>query len=378
MNISLLAKRKQEKVFSDLLYGQCWEDPQIDRQAFKLESEDIVFSITSGGCNVLAFLLDKPKNIIALDFNPRQNFLLELKMAAFRQMEYDDMLKFLGVNSTNRRWNMYMSLRGSIGNSSRSYWDSQPDKIEMGIIHSGRFERYINMLRKWLSILLHKSTIEQLYQTSDPQERRELLQRSWRKISWRVLTGCLLSRRVMTLLFSPAFFAQLEQDFSFGSHFRKRVEYALTELPLSENYFLAYFLKGEFNSRSLLPVYLRQENFLAIRKGLEAIEMVTSSCEEYFRSMPADSFSKFNFTNIFEWMRPKAFADLLRETVRVGKDGAILTYRNLLVPRSRPEALSKYIHPLEAKAAELYCQDLSFIYDAYIVEQIRKDSGDVI
>ena len=68
--------KKNKKVFQDVLYAQCWEDPQIDREAFNITSDDIVFSITSGGCNVLTFLIDNPKKIIALDLNPYQNYLL--------------------------------------------------------------------------------------------------------------------------------------------------------------------------------------------------------------------------------------------------------------------------------------------------------------
>jgi len=37
------------------------EDPEMDRIAFGTKPGDIVFSITSGGCNALSFLLDDPQ-----------------------------------------------------------------------------------------------------------------------------------------------------------------------------------------------------------------------------------------------------------------------------------------------------------------------------
>ncbi len=67
-------KKKKSKVFENVLYSQCWEDPQIDREAFKIQKNDVVFSITSGGCNLLTFLIDDPKSVIALDLNPYQNY----------------------------------------------------------------------------------------------------------------------------------------------------------------------------------------------------------------------------------------------------------------------------------------------------------------
>lgn len=96
------------------------------------------------------------------------------------------------------------------------------------------------------------------------------------------------------------------------------------------------------------------------------------SCEEFFPKLADDTVAKFNFTNIFEWMTPESVERLLRETVRVAKDGAVLTYRNLLVPRSRPETLARWLVPDTALAERLHEQDRSFIYRAYVVERVRK------
>ena len=67
-----------------------------------------------------------------------------------------------------------------------------------------------------------------------------------------------------------------------------------------------------------------------------------------------------------------AFEALLRETIRVARDGAVLTYRNLLVPRRRPESLGAYILSCPEISASLRAKDLSFIYSDYVVEKISK------
>jgi S-adenosylmethionine-diacylglycerol 3-amino-3-carboxypropyl transferase len=67
-----------------------------------------------------------------------------------------------------------------------------------------------------------------------------------------------------------------------------------------------------------------------------------------------------------------AFEKLLRETIRVAKHGSVITYRNLLVPRSRPQSLATWIKPRIKIAEKLHGKDLSFIYRAYRVEQIDK------
>ena len=86
---SLSKKRNfsHSKVFRDILYAQCWEDPEMDRIAFKIKPDDTVFSITSGGCNAMAFLIDDPQKVICLDMNRYQNYLLSLKINAFKTLD---------------------------------------------------------------------------------------------------------------------------------------------------------------------------------------------------------------------------------------------------------------------------------------------------
>ncbi|MBK9017775.1 MAG: DUF3419 family protein [Saprospiraceae bacterium] len=365
----------KSKVFEDIIYAQCWEDPEIDRSAFGTKPDDVVFSITSGGCNTLAFLVDDPKKVIALDLSPYQNYLLELKMAAFKEFSYEKLLQFLGVSPCAVRLEMYDRLRQYLSPESLAYWNAQPQKIQLGIIHCGRYEKYMHMLNKWLRLLVGKSLPEALFACQTQEARQRLFDTKWDTPRWRFFTNVFLSRATMTLLFTSRFFEQLESNFSFGEHFRSKIKRAITDLPLQENYFLSYILLGRFYSLEHLPSYLRKEHFEKIKSRLDRVEIVTDACEAYFRHLPPDSISKFNFTNVFEWMEPAAFENLLKETIRVAKDGAVMTYRNLLVPRSRPASLARWIAPQEAISSELLKADRSFIYKAYIVEKIVKPAN---
>lgn len=363
---------RRGNVFEDILYSQCWEDPQLDRIAFTLCPDGTLFSITSGGCNVLSFLLDDPGKVIALDMNPHQNHLLDLKMAAFKTLDYGSLLEFIGVRDSVHRQDMYSAIRPVLMPESRTYWDGQLEKIDQGIIHCGRYEAYMRLARTSVKRLMGQRLIERFFEADDPKERATMFHNEWDNGCWWLITRLLLSRTTMSLLFDKAFFQYLDQSFSFGRHFAGRVEYALTKLPMKENVFLSYILLGKYYGEDHLPVYLRRENFEVIRNRLDRVEMVCDNCDHYFSTMPDSSIAKFNFTNIFEWMSPEAFERLLRETCRVARDGAVMTYRNLLVKRERPPALAGTIRPLRELALHLHCQDLSFIYNNYVVEQINK------
>ncbi len=365
-------RKKNKKVFNDILYSNCWEDPQIDREAFSINSDDVVFSITSGGCNVLTFLLDNPRKVIALDYNPYQNYLLELKISAFKYLNYDTMLELLGVSESNRRIKLFNNFKLNMSEGAQNYWEKNLKKIEKGIINCGRYEKYMGLLRRLLELLEGKKLMRQFFETDDFEKGKKLYEEKWNNRRWKIFTKILLSKKTMSLLFDKAFFQYLSEDFSFGDHFAEKTKTALTKLPIKENYFLSLILLGKYYNEDFLPHYLRKENFETISKNIDRIQIVTGSCEDYFATLPDYSISKFNFTNIFEWIPEDKFKELLVETIRVAKNKSVVTYRNLLVPREHSAALNENISSSRNYARYLHNKDLSFIYNNYVVEQISK------
>jgi S-adenosylmethionine-diacylglycerol 3-amino-3-carboxypropyl transferase len=365
-------KSKEGKVFNSVLYSQCWEDPDIDRKAFKIKENDVVFSITSGGCNLLTFLIDNPKSVIALDLNPHQNYLLELKIAGFKYLTYTQILEFFGIRKSQKRSGYFGYIKSFLSSEAKEYWEKNIRLIKKGIIHCGRYEHYMKLLRICLYLLIGKSKINQIYLTDDPLGRKKLFEKKWNNLRWKFFTKIFLSRKMMSFLFTKDFFKYLPRGTaSFGSHFADKVKRAMTVLPLRENYFLSYILLGNYNEE-FLPHYLKKENYDLIRSRVDKVKIITGNCKEFFRSLPPDSISRFNFTNIFEWISEEAFEELLNETIKVAKNNAVITYRNLLVPRQRPKSLSKFIHSDKQLSRDLHNNDLSFIYNNYVVEEIRK------
>ena len=79
-----MKKEKDQVALSKLVFTHNWEDPESDHAALKIKKDDAVLAITSGGCNVLGFLLFDPAIIYSIDINPAQTWLLELKIAAVK------------------------------------------------------------------------------------------------------------------------------------------------------------------------------------------------------------------------------------------------------------------------------------------------------
>ena len=81
---------------SNLIYNACWEDPRIDRQLLEFDTDSQVVMLTSAGCNALDYLLDSPAEIHTVDVNPRQNALLELKLALIKHRSHEDLFSMFG------------------------------------------------------------------------------------------------------------------------------------------------------------------------------------------------------------------------------------------------------------------------------------------
>src|SRR6476620_8798897 len=87
--------------FDAFVYNQIWEDPRVDLKALQLDSDSRVLTISSGGCNALNYLLADPRSVTAVDLNRHHIYLLNLKLAALKNLPtYEDFFAFFGFGKT--------------------------------------------------------------------------------------------------------------------------------------------------------------------------------------------------------------------------------------------------------------------------------------
>ena len=89
--------KKHTQFNNEYIYAFTWEDPRVDHRLLNIRSDDVVLCVTSAGDNVLDYLYQAgPRRIHAVDLNPNQNHLLELKIAAFQSLPYAQVWKMFG------------------------------------------------------------------------------------------------------------------------------------------------------------------------------------------------------------------------------------------------------------------------------------------
>ncbi len=356
----------QRASFGFIRYASVWEDADVLCDALAPAGRGgRLLSIASAGDNALALLTLDPAEVVAADLSAPQLACVELRMAAFRRLEYADLLTFLGVGESTTRGETYRALRAELSESARSFWDAQPQIVAGGIIHAGRFEHYLRTFRTRILPFVHTARrIERLRERRTMAEQSEFYAREWDTWRWRLLFRLFFSRAVMGRMGrDPAFFAQVEG--TVGDRILARTRYALTELPVHSNPYLAYIMTGNYPAEAL-PRYLRPEWFAAIRERIGRVKLVQGPIE----TAGEGAFDGYNLSDIFEYMPPAEHDRCYAALVDRAAPGARLVYWNLLAPRSRPDALADRVRPLRDEADALHARDLAWFYGKLHVDEV--------
>lgn len=353
-------------------YSQCWEDPQILLEALLIDKEDCVLSVTSGGDNTLALLLAGPKKIFSVDLNAAQNHLLELKRVAAKNLNYEEYLELLGVRESARRMKLFRNIYADMPQSSQVWWLNHTSLIKQGPVNCGRFERFTLWFARYLLPLIHSKKItSRLLSCRNIDEQRIFYRDQWDTKRWRFFFW-LASNRLMLRRFARqrSMFAYAEEE-KVADVYRKRLERHLTSVPIKSNFFLHYSLNGKYGDT--LPPYLEEKGYARLRTAPgSGLSLITDNLLNYLQSMPADTFSKFNLSDVFEALSQTENDVLWEQIIRTAKPGAIVAYWNNLVPRSYPTHLSTKIKINDNHVNPLRAKDRVFFYDSFHVHTILK------
>jgi S-adenosylmethionine-diacylglycerol 3-amino-3-carboxypropyl transferase len=351
-----------------LMFAQCWEDPACDRAALGPLAGATLVAITSGGDNVLGFLLDDPAAIISLDVSPAQTYMLDLKVAGFRALAHDELLEFLGVRPSRRRRDLYRAVSAGLAPAARAYWDGRQADIESGLLQSGGFEHYFSMLRMALHWVVGSARMERLF-TLEAADQRAFYEREWNTWRWRAFMRIGCSRWMLGNRLDPSWFQQADGVGSFGDHFARLAAHVIAELPARSNYFLAQIFLGRYLDERQVPDYLQREHHETIRGRVDRISTVTADVADALAAMPTATVDAFALSNVFEYSPPAVFDRAKRELRRAGRPGARVSLRNLLAPR-RLAADPAFVVDA-ALSDRLRLADRGFIYSRFEAAKVR-------
>jgi hypothetical protein len=115
--------------------------------------------------------------VIAVDVNPAQSALIELKRAAVRTTP-EAVAAFVGAMPASlgpdpSRLDPYGQLRPGRSAAAAHYWDAHADEIVAGVVHAGRFERYLALFRRVVAGRRSR-VVRQMLAAENVEERADL------------------------------------------------------------------------------------------------------------------------------------------------------------------------------------------------------------
>jgi len=362
-----------------LYFAQVREDPRAEIAALDPGPDDSLVVVGSGGCTALSLVAAGAGQVTAVDVNRAQNHLIELKLAAVSALPRDEALAFLGATDApaRNRLDTFLTLRPLLTLAARWYWDARLPLVDAGVLGAGVTERFIRMLVGAMSVLVHpRSRLERMLACESVEAQRALFEREWNTRRWRLFFALLLNRYVFRRTYDAAFFAHLEQP-SFAEHFRRCAEYALTELPVRDNYFLHHMITGRYPAAGAegVPPYLTTEGHAALAERRDRLTLVDGTMTDYLRILPDASVTGFSLSNIGEWLAPDDVDALFAEIVRVATPGARLCFRNFVGWTEVPPRFREIIREDRALGEALTKCDRSVVARRVAVCRVAREAG---
>jgi S-adenosylmethionine-diacylglycerol 3-amino-3-carboxypropyl transferase len=325
INMKILLQRTHQRLFDhlysrNLIYNACWEDPAVDRQALALGPQDRVLVITSAGCNALDYALAGAGHIDAVDANPRQTALLELKLAGIRTLEFGDFFDMFGRGRHAQFSTLYRKeLRPQLSDFAASYWDRRADWFESspGLYGHGLSGRVAQAFRVWLRFQpALQQAIGALFEAGDLESQRRVYEsRVEPLLLGGVMRWALSSQITMSLLGVPvAQHEQVRRQHADGvpGFVREALSWVFCEMPVASNYFWHLHLHGRYEP-GCCPEYLKERNFAALKAGAaERIHPITATVTD-FLERGEGPISRFVLLDHMDWMASVDEAELGRE-----------------------------------------------------------------
>ena len=184
----------------EFIYAFTWEDSREDRRLLDIRPDDVVLCLCSAGDNLLDYLAScRPRRVHAVDLNPNQAHLLELKVAAYQALDHAEFWKLFGEGRAPSFPRILLSkLSPYLSSQALQFWATQAAIFTSagGLYEYGGSGRALRLVRWALGAAGRRRTVRRFCAARSLDEQRAL---------WPRLRAVLLNRPLHWLCAGPQF-----------------------------------------------------------------------------------------------------------------------------------------------------------------------------
>ncbi|OJJ32143.1 hypothetical protein ASPWEDRAFT_53834 [Aspergillus wentii DTO 134E9] len=346
----LLPKHTQFQ--NEYIYAFNWEDPRVDHRLLNIKRDDVILAITSAGDNILDYLQNSPRRVHAVDLNPNQNHLLELKVASFCALGHRDVWKIFGEGKHPEFRQLLISrLSPHLSSQAFQYWLEHTHVFTSssgkGLYETGGSRHAIKMVRYLFKIFGLEGQVRKLCDAQTLSEQREI---------WPRIRSVLMSKPLYWAVVGTEWFAwkaagvprnqrnMIVEDFFKRNGLTEDMkkskdvsgqsiwEYVVDTLdPVvkdtmisNDNYFYFLCLQGQF-SRKCHPTYLSPKAHVKLSSpgAFDGLRIHTDEINEVIKRITPRSLTIAVVMDSMDWFDPEgndagAQCQTLNQALKIG------------------------------------------------------------
>ena len=353
-------------------YSSCNEDSRCEIRALEPGPGKRLFCVTAGGGRVLDLLAEGPDEIWAVDLNPSQNHLLELKIAGIRALSHAEYLGFLGVRPSADRLATFARLRPRLTPGAQHYFDSRKGMLKAGVLFQGNLERFLVRYIARLVRLARPFWVRRLMAATTLERQRPLLHETGTRL-WRALISNLCRRRFLEWFSAEAdFWRFVPREIPLHTRIVACIFDHLENHLARDNHLLSLIFNGRYTNEDALPAYLRPEPFERIRKALSHTRMrlVSGTVGDVLHQAPPCSIDGFALSDISAYLDDLSYRGLIEQVLRTARKGARLCSRGVLYHRDLPPECARRLQRDPELEQEFARDDASMVH-AFMVGELK-------
>ncbi len=345
------------KFFNSLNFTSANEDSNSELSALCATPPQRMVCLTGSGARVLDMLLGDPKEIIALDMNPAQNHLLRLKIAAYKALNDEELLAFLGITNCSNRTVLYRRVGEYLSAESAAFWALRLKQIEEGIWYAGLWERVLKA-GAFGTRLLRQSNIDRLFAARILEMQAEIWRVKFDDFWWRSAIRLLGRRWFWTYIIGEPGGDFLPTPQEVETRLASAFARAANSQFFRNSDFASLILRGKHVPNEALPLHVSGTNIDLVRQRLDRICIIDGGLTDLTQHK-IDNVDSFSLSDFGSYCSQENYDACWRSILAVAAPNARFCEREFMNPvrTTLPD-----IHINNALSEQLTKRDNAFIY----------------
>ena len=312
--------------FEKLNYSLSNEDTRIEHELLR-PSLARVFSIAGSGARVLPLVAKNPETLDVIDLAEAQLFLVELRLAAARRLDYEEFLFFLGYRGAlpggesggDSRAQLFKKLE--LSEKCRAFWlEHEAEWAPRGFVLLGKWENHFQKLGFLFRNVL-RMNVAPIFEAQSLEEQKELYKKYWHPVIFRNFLRLVANEYVFNKFLYKGHFAGSAENKTESRapwKFLDEEFYRLfTTTLVRKNYFLQVLFLGFIRYEEGLPLEAHRSIVDAVKKSKTQLAYHQGNLLEFVKKTPyqfislSDTISYLDqddATNILQNLHPQTAA----------------------------------------------------------------------